>query len=553
MPTLIENLNQIDSIKTDIKSAIQNKGVDMTGMSFQDYPAAIGSITTTFVTETLSVSENGTYNPGEGVDGFSQVVVSVPQSVQGYTLNQIIDGDLPGVTTIDSTINYFMVAGCWYTVETVNLPNCVYITDNAFQGCESLESFSAPICQEVGWYAFTGCNALTNLNMPNLTNVPEGTFATCSLLPSVYFPNVQTVGEIGFLQCFSLNTVSLPNCTSIGKSAFFRCSAISSLSVPAVQYIGDDAFRQCNGLTEVNLPACTSINGYAFAFCNNLVSVSIPRIGNMQNQVFYGCQSFSQLTIGTDWYMIPNYMGTLDGTPFTNNGTGSIYVDATMYDKWVTYQGWSSLASLFVSVGDSTIPMISLSDGVLYGKTKFMGDQYQMQQITGINPNQISVVSLASCLEVGGYAFNYNGHITSVDLPVCTTLQSGAFINCGALNTVSLPACEYVGYAALARTGITTISLPACRGVENAVFEMCSSLTQVYLGSGCAYIGDHNFNFLPNLVSLTVAYSRVCQLGNQNNNFVSTTSIFVPASLVNAYKVANRWSQYASQIFSIPE
>lgn len=84
-PTLIDNLNQIASIKSDIKSAIENKGVDMTGLSFADYPGAISSIQTggTFVTETLNVSVNNTYYPGQGVDGFSQVVVNVPQSVTG--------------------------------------------------------------------------------------------------------------------------------------------------------------------------------------------------------------------------------------------------------------------------------------------------------------------------------------------------------------------------------------------------------------------------------------------------------------------------------------
>jgi hypothetical protein len=550
MPTLIENLNLIDSIKTDIKSAIQNKGVDMTGMSFQDYPAAIGSITTTFVTETLSVSENGTYNPGEGVDGFSQVVVSVPQSVQGYTLEQIVNGDLPGATAINSTITEFMTGGCWGNVETVNLPNCYYITDMAFWYCQSLRAVSAPVCEEIGHYAFANCNSLSELNMPALTYVPEAGFGGCATLHSISFPYVEEVGAQAFALDFGLSEVYLPICTSIASSAFLRCSAISSLTVTAVRSIGDDAFRQCNGLTEVNLPNCASISGYAFAFCNYLVSVSLPRVANMQNQVFYGCQRFSQLTIGTDWYMIPMYMGTLDATAFAS-GTGSIYVDATMYDKWVASQGWSSFASLFVSVGDSTVPMVSLSDGVFYGKTKIMGDQYTMQQAMNINPNQINVVSLASCQEVQRYAFQMNNNITAVDLPVCTTIQSGAFINCGNISTVSLPMCETLDYGALARTGITTISLPACKGLENAVFEMCSGLTEVYLGSECAYIGDFNFNYLPNLSNLTVAYSGVCQLGTQMNRFLSTTSIYVPASLVNAYKVANVWKQYSSQIFSI--
>ena len=45
-----------------------------------------------FITEPLNVSANGTYTPGEGVDGYSKVVVDVPQSVTGFTEKQITEG-----------------------------------------------------------------------------------------------------------------------------------------------------------------------------------------------------------------------------------------------------------------------------------------------------------------------------------------------------------------------------------------------------------------------------------------------------------------------------
>ena len=44
MSQLIDNLNTIESVKTDIKSAIENKGVDMTGVSFPGYASKIGEI-----------------------------------------------------------------------------------------------------------------------------------------------------------------------------------------------------------------------------------------------------------------------------------------------------------------------------------------------------------------------------------------------------------------------------------------------------------------------------------------------------------------------------
>ena len=128
MPTLIDNLNQIESIKTDIRSAIQDKGVDMTGVSFVDYPSKIGDIQT-----------GGT----------------------GYTVDDIIDGYLPGVTSINSTCNMFNTAGCWYTVETVNLPNAEYIAGWAFWQCPNLTYVSAPAAVEIDLGCFQQCQNLS--------------------------------------------------------------------------------------------------------------------------------------------------------------------------------------------------------------------------------------------------------------------------------------------------------------------------------------------------------------------------------------------------------
>ena len=42
--TTVEKLNYLISIKSDIKAAIENKGIDMTGVSFLGYAGKIGEI-----------------------------------------------------------------------------------------------------------------------------------------------------------------------------------------------------------------------------------------------------------------------------------------------------------------------------------------------------------------------------------------------------------------------------------------------------------------------------------------------------------------------------
>ena len=42
--TLIDNLNAIDNCKKDIKTALENKGVDMTGVAFAGYAEKINAL-----------------------------------------------------------------------------------------------------------------------------------------------------------------------------------------------------------------------------------------------------------------------------------------------------------------------------------------------------------------------------------------------------------------------------------------------------------------------------------------------------------------------------
>ena len=73
----------------------------------------------------------------------------------------------------------------------------------------------------------------------------------------------------------------------------------------------------------------------------------------------------------------------------------------------------------------------------------------------------------------------------------------------------------------------------------------------------CSYIGDAAFQNCYSLSIITIGYSGVCSLPyydafNGTPIGDGTGSIYVPASLVDAYKTAENWSMYSSQIFTIP-
>lgn len=208
MSELTTNLNNILDIKGNIKSALENKGVDMTGVSFGSYPNKISEITTSFVTVPLNVSANGTYTPGQGVDGYSQVVVDVP--ISGWDQKSLTEGTIE-IINLDNSASF--VASSAFknnkTIQTVNLPYATSVGNNAFQSCTSLNQVSLPVCSSIGTYAFGYCRSLTQVDLPMCSYIGGGVFYCCSLLTQI----------------------SLPVCSHIDRDAFYGCSSLSIITI----------------------------------------------------------------------------------------------------------------------------------------------------------------------------------------------------------------------------------------------------------------------------------------------------------------------------------
>ena len=80
---------------------------------------------------------------------------------------------------------------------------------------------------------------------------------------------------------------------------------------------------------------------------------------------------------------------------------------------------------------------------------------------------------------------------------------------------------------------IESIKLSNATSIGEYAFYKCSSLTTIYVGTNT---------------------STVCTLSNTNafNNCTNLTNIYVPASLVDSYKSATNWSNYADKIKATP-
>ena len=250
-----------------------------------------------FVTESLSVSANGTYTPGQGVDGYSQVVVDVPQSVTGFTQQNVTEGN----------------------IEIINLDNnASFVVNNAFRNNKNIQTVNLPYATTVGSSAFYECFSLSQVSLP-----------VCSY-----------IGDNAFRNCSSLTQVSLPMCSYIADNAFHNCSSLSQVSLPVCNYIADGifvggglnnrgTFYNCSLLTQVDLPMCSYIGSDAFRRCENL----------------------SIITIGYSSICSLKNTGVFTNTSITPS-TGSIYVPASLVDAYKSAEHWSYYSSQIFPISE---------------------------------------------------------------------------------------------------------------------------------------------------------------------------------------------------------
>ena len=166
-------------------------------------------------------------------------------------------------------------------------------------------------------------------------------------------------------------------------------------------------------------------------------------------------------------------------------------------------------------------------------------------------------ISLPICSYIGIGAFSDCRSLLQISLPMCSYIGIDAFFNCRSLSQIGLPMCSYIDLNAFnGCTSLIQISLPACSNIEYQAFAFCNKLTQVDLPM-CGYIGTGAFRYCSSLSIITIGYSSVCSLGGSNTfSYTQITSstgrIYVPASLVSAYKSATNWSYFSAIIQSYP-
>ena len=162
--------------------------------------------------------------------------------------------------------------------------------------------------------------------------------------------------------------------------------------------------------------------------------------------------------------------------------------------------------------------------------------------------------SLSGSFSLFGQTYNMQDYMGYYYWKESGVITSSAFQSTG-IKTISTNVSGIGNNAFGSCISLSQVSLPMCSYIDSYAFRSCGSLKQVSLPK-CSYIGNYAFLFCYELNTITIGYSGICSLNNisafEYTQITSSTGdIYVPASLVNAYKSAKNWSQYSNRIYSI--
>lgn len=219
MATIAENLQSIQNIKQDIKTAIENKGVDMTNTPFSEYSTKIDEI-----------SSSGVFVVPDGVKFKESLFTTLPDGL-----------DFSNVTDMSIMFAYTPIS-------TIPVINTSKATD-----------------MEMMFYY---CNHLQSIPLLDTANVTDmsGMFYDCSSLTSIPQLNTSKVTNMSsmFRECDMLQSIPLLDCERIANmSTIFG-------------YYGIESLTDIGGFRELNI----SITSNFIDKCPNLTTKSLINIIN---------------------------------------------------------------------------------------------------------------------------------------------------------------------------------------------------------------------------------------------------------------------------------
>ncbi len=343
----------------------------------------------------------------------------------------------------------------------------------------------------IGGDAFYNCTGLKTLKIgKGLTSIQWSSFQGCTGLMDVY------IGDLAAWCAIDFTTEYTP--LHYAKNLYIENSLVTDLVIPGdITYIGSRAFSGFKGLTSVTFSeGTTNIGWSAFSNCTSLTSVSISAsVNSIQTGAFDGCSSLTGFIVDPD---SESYSSDSYGCLFDKNKTQIIQAPCKLSGSYeipgtVTYIGNNAVFKDCTVLTAVTIP-----NGVTYIAYRAFYNCTALETI--VIPDSVQNIGEDAFYKtpwfnnqpdgvvyIGKMAYAYKGTCpATVTIKEGTTsIGSGAFSSCSALESITIPdSVTHIGENAFSwcrklssitiPSSVTLISYSAfyyCTGLKIIVFE----------------------------------------------------------------------------------
>ena len=271
---------------------------------------------------------------------------------------------------------------------------------------------------EIGEYAFSSCDGLTNITIPD---------------------SVTEISNYAFYNCTRLTSITIPDSvTSIGDGAFYGCTGLKSITIPdSVTEIGYDAFKKCSGLTSIIIPdSVTKINLSAFEGCSGLTNITVDG----KNKAYYSEKSCiierksKKLILGCKNSIIPDGVTEIECSAFRGcTGLTSVTIPNSVTEIGKNaFEGCAGLTN--ITIPDSVIEISErafqdcavLTSITIPDSVTSIGDE-AFEGCKGLT----SIIIPDNVTKIGESAFQDCTGLTSIIVPDSVTeIGTGAFVGC---------------------------------------------------------------------------------------------------------------------------
>lgn len=182
--------------------------------------------------------------------------------------------------------------------------------------------------------------------------------------------------------------------------------------------------------------------------------------------------------------------------------------------------------------GDINLTVETIQQGAFWGNggiTAINAPNVKVIEERGLqNCGDMVTLNAPELESIGTYALSYCYELNSMNFPKLKTVGTYAFYYCsGVQGDVVLPAVSTLPTQSCSRmSGITSIDLPVCTSITDQVFRYCSKLNTIILRS----------TTLCTLGNVNTFYNMPFASGQAGGK------LYVPAALVDSYKAAAKWS-----------